>query len=459
MNHNLVKLFSERDRHLYDILFSLIVFLIALDVMLSTIFDFSEELLYSSFGILVFIITVAIVFGIGNWYILPLTRHSNKKIIEKSKSFRIIHRTIPIVQYAIAIIFIILILEVLFFNYFHAMLKAIIITISSVYASAILGILGYRLFLWYRVNSEQSILILSYFFAMIFGSISIAINGVITFNALILNEPLIIKPVFVEFPIFTFETHGILLLLLTAMLISYILAYSSVWIGTVSLFRNYIKSYGIHKKKIWFFAFVSLASYLFAIFPTLSYIPSNQFLFDDETLIFYRILFKVSVITSGIFFGMIFIIISRSLGKIRNANSKKISNYARLSGFGITVLTIITVSQPYNLVYPPFGTISISFIALTGYILALGFFSLTVSISRDSAIRKIIEKQLKEAILFGKLGKAEMMADMENKVMNISKENQKYLNTPIDAEYVIDKEEVKQYVNDILKELQASKEK
>lgn len=52
-----------------------------------------------------------------------------------------------------------------------------------------------------------------------------------------------------------------------------------------------------------------------------------------------------------------------------------------------------------------------------------------------------------------------MITDMENKVMNISKENQKHLNTPIGIEYVIDKEEAKQHINDILKELQASKEK
>ena len=87
---------------------------------------------------------------------------------------------------------------------------------------------------------------------MIFVSFSIALNGGITFNALILGEPLIIKPVFVEFPIVTFETHGNLFLLITAMLISYILADSSVWIGTVSLFRNYIKSYGMHKRRFGF---------------------------------------------------------------------------------------------------------------------------------------------------------------------------------------------------------------
>jgi hypothetical protein len=108
-----------------------------------------------------------------------------------------------------------------------------------------------------------------------------------------------------------------------------------------------------------------------------------------------------------------FLIISNSIIKIKNKISIIISKYARLSAYGIISLTIITVSQPYILSYPPFGIISSAFSALTSFVIAIGFYSMAISISQESQIRNIINKEIKEANLFGKIGTAQRIQEME----------------------------------------------
>jgi len=337
----------------------------------------------------------------------------------------------------------------------------VVISISSILGAFILVTLGYRLLKWYNMNREHSRIVLFYSLAMILCSFSIGVNGTLIFNGLILSESQLIKPELdVTFPILTYESYGNLVPLLIVSLLVYISAYLCVWLGTTSLFRTQIRSYGKHRVKIWIFAFASLSSYLIAILPTLIYLPTNQFIFDDQTLLSFRILFKVAVIMSGVFFGIIFIFISNSLRKIKGKESaikEPISSYARFCAYGIVILTCITVSQPYNLTYPPFGLLSTSYTVLASYIIAIGFYSLAISFSSDYSLRKIIDNEIKEAILLSKMGKAQMMTDLENRVIKLSEKNREYLNQETGVVPALSVEDAKQYLDLVLQETKSLK--
>jgi hypothetical protein len=437
----------------------LVVSLIALDVLISTVYDFSEPLLSQYFGTAIFIIMTYFVLGIGNYYILPFINKANKKVIEKSNLFRWSYNLVIVSQIIIATCLTVIIFEVLFFGYFNAVIKILIISLSSILGSFVLAALGYRLLKWYNINREHSRIVLFYSLAMILSSFSIGVNGALVFNGLILSDSQLIKPELdVTFPILTYESYGNLVPLLIISLLVYIAAYLCVWLGTVSLFYAKIRSYRKNRIKIWALAFASLSSYLIAILPTLAYLPTNQFIFDDQTLLSFRILFKVAVIMSGVFFGIIFIFISNSLSKMNGEEStakEPISSYARFCAYGIVILTCITVSQPYNVTYPPFGLLSTSYTALASYIIALGFYSLAISFSSDYSLRKTIDNEIKEAILLSKMGKAQMMTDLENRVVELSKKNQEYLNQQTGVESSLTEEDAKQYLDLVLNEIES----
>ena len=445
----------------YNVCFFIVAVLIALDVLVSTVYDFSEPLLSQSFGFVLFVLILCLVFGISTYYILPLTNRINRKIIEKSKLFSLFCRLIMITQIVLIIFFIIIISEILFLGYLHVILKSIVITTSSVLGGTVLAALGYKLLSWYNIDRTHSKIVLFYSLAVILTSFSVGINGAIVFNGIILSGQALTEPNSnISFPVLTYEQYGDLVPMFTITFLIYISAYSFIWLGTVILFYYHTKSYGKHKKKIWIFSLASLLSYIIAVLPTLAFLPTNQFIFDDQTLFFFRVLFKVSVILSGIFFGVIFILISRSFRKVERKgviDSHKISNYAKLCGYGIVILTTITVSQSYNTTYPPFGLISSSFTAFTTYVIALGFYSMAISISSDYATRRIIENEIKGADLLGKIGKAEMLTDLENRVTELSKKNQEYLNEVTGVESNLSEENAKLYLNQVLQEIKSVK--
>ncbi len=455
MNPNMLKLADHNNKHVFDSMFLILICFIGLDVVVSTVFDLSEEKLNSMFGLALFLSMACITFAVANGFVLPTLKTVYKKTIGQSALFAVLYKTLLIAQLSVTVIFAVMVFEFVFFNSFHSIFKVVIIAVSYFEASFILGAMGYKLLSWFRVNPRGSKTILLYLLSMVFASFSLGLSGLVVFNGLILNDSLLIQPnKNVVFPVITFESFGVLFTLFSITLISYISAYLSIWIGTVSLFHTYLKTRNLRKKKIWIFAFASLFSYLTAIIPTLIFIPSKQLVFDDQSLLYFRILFKISVISSGIFFGIIFIVISNSMTSIKRKSSAMIGKYSRMSAYGITALTIITVSQPYVLSYPPFGIISSAFGALASFIIAIGFYSMAISASQETHIRHLIAKELKEADLIGKLGTAHRAKEIEKKVMDISKEKTNALKDQTGIEYDDSDEAIKNHLDEIIKEMQ-----
>jgi hypothetical protein len=116
-------------------------------------------------------------------------------------------------------------------------------------------------------------------------------------------------------------------------------------------------------------------------------------------------------------------------------------------------MTVITVSQPYVLSYPPFGVVSSALGALVSFVIAIGFYSMALSVSQESQIRHLINKAMKEANLIGKLGTAHRIQEMEKKVIGISKEKMNALRDSTGIEHGISDENIKNHLHEIVKEM------
>ncbi len=443
------------NNRLFDLLNIILILIASLDVLISTIFDFSENTFNGIFGISIFSLMTLTSLFIVNLVMLPSIKRIYEKTIYNSRIFKILFASLVISLILVSTVLTITITSVLLFNNVHIILKIIILSISSIETCLILAVMSYKIFFWYRVDSKNSRVLLFYLISMVLVSFSVGMNGLVVFNALTieLTPPAILAPISnIEFPILSEDKFGYIFNLVSLTLFTYIAAYISIWCGSVYLCYLFLKSNNRHRIKLCLLAFCSITSYLIAIIPTLYGISNSQFAYDDQTLFYYRILFKVSVMMSGVFFGLMFIFISNSLKKVDSKGSTVLSQYSRLFAYGVVLATIITVTQPYHVIYPPFGILSHSLFIIASFMIVIGFYSISITISQELSIKKTIDETIQQAKMFNQLGTAQSILDMEKKLKEISKEKMFILESKTGIDTGIIDHNIKQYVNEVLNE-------
>ncbi len=443
------------NNRLFDLLSIILILIASIDVIISTIFDFSENTFNGIFGISVFSLMTLTSLFIVNLIMLPSIKQIYEKTIYNSRSFKILFASLVISLIVVSTILTITIISIFLFNYVHILLKIVILSVSSIETCLILGVMSHKIYSWYRVDSKDSKVLLFYLVSMVLVSFSVGTNGLVVFNSLTiqLTPSAILAPINnIEFPILSEDRFGYIFNLVSLTLFTYIAAYISIWSGSVYLCYLFLKSRNRHRIKILLLAIGSITSYLVAIVPTLYSISNNQFAYDDQILFYYRILFKISVIMSGIFFGLMFIFISNTLKKVENKSSTVLSRYSRIFAFGIVLSTIITVTQPYHVIYPPFGILSHSLFVIASFMIAIGFYSISITISQELSLKKTIDKTIQHARMFNQLGTAQGILSMEKKLKEISKEKMFLLESKTGINTEILDDNIKQYVNEVLNE-------
>jgi hypothetical protein len=116
----------------------------------------------------------------------------------------------------------------------------------------------------------------------------------------------------------------------------------------------------------------------------------------------------------GVLFGVAFWMVGKGI------SDKNIRDYMRLSAIGIMLLAISNQDAGiYLLPYPPFGLPTITFMGLSSYLLFVGIYYSSISISINAELRKTIEGSVEEQFRFvSKIGTSEM----ENEYKTESKE-------------------------------------
>lgn len=128
-----------------------------------------------------------------------------------------------------------------------------------------------------------------------------------------------------------------------------------------------------------------------------------------------------SIITrpvGGILFGVAFWMIERSL------SDNKISDHMKLSAIGIMLLSISNQDAGiYLLPYPPFGLPTITFVGISSYLLFVGIYYSSVSISINTELRRTIESSVEEQFKFV----SRKISDGESRVKGVTRRLAKVL--------------------------------
>jgi hypothetical protein len=320
------------------------------------------------------------------------------------KDVRFIDLIVSIVQIIIVILFFIVIAEILGGGSYDLVLLLIVLVASNGLTSVVMMFLFYRLLRYYRSHPDSGVLSYS------ISGIIISITAMITI--FFMGSIILFKPDFVsaETPVYfpIFEPGSILDTLNYSFYILSVISFVSVWVGTMILLRHY--SIKVGRLKFWIAISLPLAFYLSQILVVSLQIPVPFVKPDSISFTFYyRVIFTVSSTIGGLLFAQPFFLVAKMVPKDSNMHRNLI-----VLGLGMVLFFVSGSATVYHAPFPPFGLPTVALIGISSYMMFLGLYSATISLSEDSELYKLIRTSAKDWKFFLKLSDSEV----ENKILD-----------------------------------------
>jgi hypothetical protein len=396
--------------------------------------DFLPEQL-ASIGSIATFIGIFVVSVLTQYFILAFVNYNNKSHKVRTRLLHTIHKIVAIIQYLLAGIILLVILQILLAQQYNTILLELAISISYGLWIVMFSLLTKAFFSWY--GSKKNLMILTFALSMI----AYVVNGSLgLYNQLdeLSKRNLVIKTgdvaVFSESPSSVDTVYQI------ASSVSYVLT----WIATVMLLRPYIEKFG--KVRFWIMMGAPMIYYLieFPLFSLGFFTPS-----EDSNAMTNILIFSLSAVFAGILFGVAFFSIARTL-KFGTAAR----NYMVIAAYGFVLFYIAGSAWTSQAAYPPYGLISASFTGLSCYLIYNGLYFSAVSISQDMTLRQSIKKSMMEqSKLLYNIGTAEMENEIQKQLLPAARKVSESMSDKTGIETSMDENDIKSYMQVVLKEL------
>jgi hypothetical protein len=227
----------------------------------------------------------------------------------------------------------------------------------------------------------------------------------------------------------------------------------SVWAATAIMLNHYSKIFG--RAKYWLMLSVPLASLVAGTVSWLVLLPSLSSIFD-ERVIFYTMMAFGGILVEGFLLSFAFITISKS---IQTRTQSKLRDYLHISAIGVAILFVSFFANPSEGSYLPFGVIAGSFFAFGAYLFFSGIYSSAISIASDLRLRQTIRTSLLDrSKLLDNIGMADINRELEKQTEDMIKKYEETMEKETGIQSSISEVEAKNYVKDVLAEIQKGRE-
>jgi hypothetical protein len=414
-----------------------------IEVSLSNISDIINRELASTLGIMLFVIIYCAV-AVPQIFILNIVNKKNKEIRRDIPHLDILDKAIAIVQYVLMAIILFSILQIIFSSFYYTSLLIISTTISYGAAAFVMGMFSFKLLSWF--SSNRSIIVL--FFGL--GSIFITINAVDTiifFDAILLGKQSATSAQSEVVFAAGFPLDSLMGIVTTTQTYSVISYFILLWIGTAIILRYNIQRIG----KIKFYVLVSLPliyflSYYFTLYSTLNPPTAEP---APSSLLFLILIFGAAVIAGGVLIALAF----RSIAKAVQGSSI-VRYYMMLTAYGFVSFFISASATLLQAAYPPYGLVNVSTVGLSSFLIFSGLYYSAISMSQDVTLRRSVKKSTtKELKVLDSIGKAQVDQEIEKKVLAATKHESEMLTESSGIESSLSDTEIKQYMDEVAKEL------
>ena len=413
-------------------------------------------------GVILFITTIAIAYGVMRYLLVTFFRLAITDIGRKSRFTRLLLMTVKWMYYTLLALLILIFFQMLLTSHYNKFFLVTITLTSSATMALAFALLGVKLITWYKSSPNRVVLLYALASLLLAGGTIVSIIVIQVGHNLLENHTIVIKPPSKEsissggyFPSSKTDISKeslIFQIVSTPGRISLIL----YWIANVSLLRNYSQMVG--KKKFWVIMVLPLILGFTGIFlVTLAASTSGTALFGIVNLTIIRISLAVSSIIDGFLNAAVFLLVSQAMKK---SGHMHIENYLRSVAIGLIILPAATTIPQTSLLYPPFPLVSWSLAGIAAYFVTFGFYSTVISLSQDIKIRKAARSLvISNSKLLDSIGTAQIQSQLGKDVSRIVKEQEAEMEKHTEIVPPVSPEVMNSYLKEVIEELKSSRKK
>jgi hypothetical protein len=347
-------------------------------------------------------------------------------------------------QYVIGAIVVLLILQILLSSYYSNIILLAIILCSYVLSIGILSIFLARIL---TLLSFKRNTIFMFLFVLAMGSITV--NAAIAMIDVSLRLGDRTSDTRALFGGSVDSSRGRYNAMDDLYFISYILSFVSAWIATAALLSNYARKLGKIK-----YLLITISPMIFFIGQFVASFPneiSTIFNVDKFFLAsFTTVIITLSKPLGGLMLGIGF----WSMAQVGKSNTA-LNRYLIISGFGFFLL--FTSNQALLMSinpYPPFGIATITVMGLSAYLVIIGIYMSTISLSQDAELRQSIRRVARsQSKLFDSMVSAEIEKEIEKRVMEVIRTRSVEMEDETGVEPSLNDQEIEDYLKQVIKEI------
>ena len=461
---------TEYDSKKFLVIISIVVTSLIIDISLSNISDMIS--VSTSWGFAIFI-AIIIVYAVGQYLILEFVKQKSRSIRLKSRLFNKLFTIMTIFQYVLTASIVIIILQIFLNSYYSTSMLIWSSSISYVIASIIMVILALEFFFWYRLS--RNFVVLLYGVSSIITSISIA-SSIVLFSVILLGMPAeTVSPKELTSEeevghseeeevgpseeeevghgpdIRKFDQSTMSGKIQIVYVVLHILSFLLLWGSTAMLLHPYSKKLG--KVKFWTIIIIPVVSFLSIFVIVTPFVMSVSHDSNEMDTIFKIIVdalgYTLPAAVSSILFGLPFFMIARSL------NYRSIlKDYMVIAGSGFALFALATSGNVMLASYPPLGLASVSFVGLSSYLILIGIYYSTISMTEDVMLRQAIRKSAEnESKFLVSIGSAQIEQKIEKKVIMMAKEHAAGMTEQTGVQLSLTEQDMKHYLSTVLKDI------
>lgn len=353
----------------------------------------------------------------------------------------LLYKVTKAVQYVTGAIVVFVILQILFSSYYNTAVLLAIILCSYTLSIGILSVFISRI-LTLRRNT-----IFTFLFVLALGSITInAAIAVVDVSLRLGDRPPETRAFFGGSSDISKGKYNTMD---ESYFISYIISFVSAWIATAILLSNYYRKLG--KIKYLFITISPMVFFIgqFAAFFTneiSSIINVDQFFLASLT----TFITTLSKPLGGLMLGIAFWSMSR-MGKSHTALNK----YLIISGFGFFLLFTSNQAILMSIApYPPFGIATITVMGLSAYLVVVGIYMSTISLSQDTQLRRSIRRvAITQSKLFDSMVTAEIEIEIERRVREVINIQSVEMEDETGVQPSLNEQEAHDYLKEVIREI------
>lgn len=222
------------------------------------------------------------------------------------------------------------------------------------------------------------------------------------------------------------------------------LGFAFRWIASTMLLRNIYNKFSSLPLSFWIILSLPLVLYLIGKMP--GFFSGESLTGIDEAYrFFFRILFRVGTIAGNILFGLAFFVVANKM------KSSKIKDFLILAGIGDT---IVGISLSTSAVEPTFGVAAHSLVLLSTYLFMLGLYSSAITVSQDLKLRQSIrDSAIEESRLLVSIGSAQMIQEIEKNVIHVVEQEKIKMAQHTGLQSTFTDQDTRKYLRTVLKEI------